>query len=108
MTTSPTPSLLRSDGFSRPATEAATKRARRVHLFLWLFPLALAVRLIGLTYHSLWFDEVMSTFWASKPAAEIWRVGLSLSQDKHPPLYYHPTASAPTVLARKPYVMPPG
>ncbi len=88
MTTSPTPSLLHSDGFSRPATEAATKRARRVHPFLWLFPLALAVRLIGLTYHSLWFDEVMSTFWASKPAAEIWRVGLSLSQDKHPPLYY--------------------
>jgi len=30
----------------------------------------------------------MSTFWAAKPAGEIWRVGLSLAQDKHPPLYY--------------------
>jgi mannosyltransferase len=53
-----------------------------------IFLVALAVRFYGLTYHSLWFDEVMSTFWAAKPAAEIWRVGLSLTQDKHPPLYY--------------------
>ncbi len=50
--------------------------------------LALALRLYHLTYHSLWFDEVMSTFWAAKPAGEIWRVGLALTQDKHPPLYY--------------------
>jgi mannosyltransferase len=49
---------------------------------------ALAVRFYGLAYHSLWFDEVMSTFWAAKPADEIWRVGLSLTQDKHPPFYY--------------------
>ena len=55
---------------------------------LALFAVALAVRLFNLTYHSLWFDEVMSTFWAAKPAAEIWRVGLTLTQDKHPPLYY--------------------
>ena len=53
-----------------------------------IFLVALAVRSYGLTYHSLWFDEVMSTFWAAKPAGEIWRVGLSLAQDKHPPLYY--------------------
>ncbi|MCU0500587.1 MAG: glycosyltransferase family 39 protein [Anaerolineae bacterium] len=53
-----------------------------------IFLVALAARLYGLTYHSLWFDEVMSTFWAAKPASEIWRVGLSLAQDKHPPLYY--------------------
>ena len=55
---------------------------------LALFAVALAVRLFNLTYHSLWFDEVISTFWAAKPAAEIWRVGLTLTQDKHPPLYY--------------------
>jgi 4-amino-4-deoxy-L-arabinose transferase-like glycosyltransferase len=55
---------------------------------LLIFIVAFVARLIGLTYHSLWFDEVMSAFWASKPAPEIWRVGLSLSQDKHPPLYY--------------------
>ncbi|MDQ1300419.1 MAG: hypothetical protein QG637_336, partial [Chloroflexota bacterium] len=50
--------------------------------------IALAARACSLTYHSLWFDEVMSTVWAAKPAGEIWRVGLALVQDKHPPLYY--------------------
>ena len=50
--------------------------------------IALAVRAYGLTFHSLWFDEVMSTIWAARPAGEIWRVGLALVQDKHPPLYY--------------------
>jgi mannosyltransferase len=55
---------------------------------LVIFLVALAVRFYELTYHSLWFDEVMSTFWAAKPVGEILRVGLSLAQDKHPPLYY--------------------
>jgi 4-amino-4-deoxy-L-arabinose transferase-like glycosyltransferase len=60
----------------------------------WGWPLtaillvALAARAYGLTFHSLWFDEVMSTLWAARPAGEIWRVGLALVQDKHPPLYY--------------------
>jgi 4-amino-4-deoxy-L-arabinose transferase-like glycosyltransferase len=53
-----------------------------------IFVLALALRCFALNYHSLWFDEVMSTFWASQPVGEVWRVGLSLTQDKHPPLYY--------------------
>ncbi len=53
-----------------------------------LFGLALALRLYHLTYHSLWFDEVMSTVWAAKPVGQIWRVGLALVEDKHPPLYY--------------------
>jgi mannosyltransferase len=53
-----------------------------------IFLLALTVRLTNLTYHSLWFDEVMSTFWASKPVEVIWGIGLSLTQDKHPPMYY--------------------
>ena len=58
------------------------------HPLTWILLLALALRLFNLTYHSLWFDEVMSTFWAAQPAGEIWRVGLALTQDKHPPLYY--------------------
>lgn len=53
-----------------------------------LFLLALAVRLWRLTYHSLWFDEAVSAYWASRPAAEIVRVGLGLTLDKHPPVYY--------------------
>jgi hypothetical protein len=72
--------------------ELPSMASRRLVLFHhplpWLILIALAVRLAGLSYHSLWFDEVMSTFWAEKPPAEIWRVGLALSQDKHPPLYY--------------------
>ncbi|MEJ5200435.1 MAG: glycosyltransferase family 39 protein, partial [Anaerolineae bacterium] len=58
------------------------------HPLSWIFLLALGVRCYGLTYHSLWFDEVVSAYWASRPAAEIWRVGMALVQDKHPPLYY--------------------
>ncbi len=53
-----------------------------------IFCLALAVRLWRLTYHSLWFDEAMSAYWAGRPAAEIVRVGLGLTLDKHPPVYY--------------------
>ena len=63
-------------------------RSRLMHPLLWLFLLALAARLVGLTYHSLWFDEVVSTVLTAKPAGEIWRSGLSFIQDKHPPLYY--------------------
>jgi 4-amino-4-deoxy-L-arabinose transferase-like glycosyltransferase len=55
---------------------------------LAILGVALAVRLYGLTYHSLWFDEVMSTVWASRSAQQIWQVGMTLVQDKHPPLYY--------------------
>lgn len=53
-----------------------------------IFAVALGLRLLNLGYHSLWFDEAMSAFWAARPASEIWRVGLALTEDKHPPLYY--------------------
>jgi 4-amino-4-deoxy-L-arabinose transferase-like glycosyltransferase len=53
-----------------------------------LFLLSLAARLWRLTYHSFWFDEAVSADWASRPAAEIIRVGLTLTVDKHPPVYY--------------------
>ena len=71
---------------TRSQTTVRVTAVRRWGVFAILL-IALAVRFYGLTYHSLWFDEVMSTFWAAKPAGEIWRVGLSLTQDKHPPLY---------------------
>ncbi|MBC8449955.1 MAG: glycosyltransferase family 39 protein [Chloroflexi bacterium] len=64
-----------------------TQRLKRCVLVGGLFLLALAVRLWQLTYHSLWFDETMSLFWAGQPVARIWDVGLHLVEDKHPPLY---------------------
>ncbi len=53
-----------------------------------LLALALGVRLWKLGDQSLWFDEAMTVFWASQPVARILHVGLTLSQDPHPPLYY--------------------
>jgi len=38
-------------------------------------------------YHSLWFDEVISVFWAKQPIVRLWQVGMLLVEDKHPPLY---------------------
>ncbi|MBK9232436.1 MAG: hypothetical protein IPO15_16695, partial [Anaerolineae bacterium] len=53
----------------------------------WLLLLALGVRL-AVDLPACWLDEVFSLFWASKPAGDIVRVGLTLTEDKHPPLYY--------------------
>jgi mannosyltransferase len=72
----------------RARLSAIALPSRATHPLPWLLLLALVVRLINLTYHSLWFDEAMSTFWAARPAAYIWRVGLSLAEDRHPPVYY--------------------
>ncbi|MBC7223343.1 MAG: glycosyltransferase family 39 protein [Anaerolineae bacterium] len=55
---------------------------------LLLTLLALALRLLRLTEHSLWFDEAMSVHWARQGVARILQVGLSLVEDKHPPGYY--------------------
>lgn len=49
---------------------------------------ALVLRLWQIGYHSLWFDEAVSVFWARQPAREILDVGLHLIRDKHPPVYY--------------------
>ncbi|MGQ9517514.1 MAG: glycosyltransferase family 39 protein [Anaerolineae bacterium] len=49
---------------------------------------ALLLRLWQIGYHSLWFDETISVFWARQPAREILDVGLHLIRDKHPPVYY--------------------
>jgi 4-amino-4-deoxy-L-arabinose transferase-like glycosyltransferase len=65
-----------------------TRSAKTAAGLLALLGIALVVRFYGLTYHSLWFDEVMSTVWAARPAGQIWQVGMTLVQDKHPPLYY--------------------
>ncbi|HIQ05600.1 MAG TPA: hypothetical protein EYH31_07865, partial [Anaerolineae bacterium] len=58
------------------------------HDLLLLTGLALVVRAWRLTYHSLWFDEAVSTWWAAQPVSRLLSVGLRLSEDKHPPLYY--------------------
>ncbi|MGQ9713245.1 MAG: glycosyltransferase family 39 protein [Anaerolineae bacterium] len=50
--------------------------------------LALALRLLQLTDHSLWFDETMSVHWARQSVGRILQVGLGLVEDKHPPGYY--------------------
>ncbi len=50
--------------------------------------LALALRLLRLTEHSLWFDEAMSVHWAHQSVGRILQVGLGLVEDKHPPGYY--------------------
>ena len=47
-----------------------------------------ALRVWKLTDQSLWYDEAMTVYWASQPLTRILHVGLTLSQDPHPPLYY--------------------
>ncbi len=67
----------------------------RQHLARWeswsvlgISLLALGVRLQNLTYHSVWFDEAMSIYWARSTPARIVEVGLNLVEDRLPPLYY--------------------
>ncbi|MEW5957197.1 MAG: glycosyltransferase family 39 protein [Chloroflexota bacterium] len=58
---------------------------------LWLlviFFIALVIRLHNLTYHSLWFDEAMSVYWARQSVPRILEVGFTLVEDRLPPLYY--------------------
>ncbi|MBI1878129.1 MAG: glycosyltransferase family 39 protein [Chloroflexi bacterium] len=57
----------------------------------WLFVItliALALRLYNLTYHSLWFDEAISVYWARQSVPRILEVGFTLVEDRLPPLYY--------------------
>jgi hypothetical protein len=63
-------------------------RATRAWPPLALTLLALAVRLQQLTYHSLWFDEAMSVYWARSGIARILEVSMNLVEDRLPPLYY--------------------
>ena len=65
-----------------------SRSAKTAAGLLAILGVALSVRLYGLTYHSFWFDEAMSTFWAARPAGYIWQVGTTMALDKHPPLYY--------------------
>ena len=66
----------------------SSQKSKHYALLGGLLLLALGVRFWRLTYHSLWFDETMSVFWANQPAARIWEVGIHLVEDRHPPLYY--------------------
>lgn len=57
-------------------------------LLLTAILIGLALRLYNLTYHSLWFDEAISVHWARQSAPRIIEVGLTLVEDRLPPLYY--------------------
>jgi 4-amino-4-deoxy-L-arabinose transferase-like glycosyltransferase len=50
--------------------------------------LALAARLWGIDYHSLWFDESVSMTWARSTPDYAWESTFQLVKDKHPPAYY--------------------
>lgn len=65
-----------------------TGNARWTWSLILLFLLGLAIRFWQIDYHSLWFDETMSVFWARQSLREITDVGLHLVKDKHPPVYY--------------------
>ncbi len=60
---------------------------RRV-LPLVIILFAFALRSYNLTYHSLWFDEAVSVYWAKQTVPRILEVGFSLVEDRLPPLYY--------------------
>ncbi|MDM8527913.1 glycosyltransferase family 39 protein [Anaerolineales bacterium HSG24] len=57
-------------------------------LILFIILLAFALRLYNLTYHSLWFDESVSVYWAKQDVSRIIEVGFTLEEDRLPPLYY--------------------
>lgn len=50
--------------------------------------LAFGLRLYHLTWHSLWFDEAVSVYWARQSVPRILEVGFALVEDRLPPLYY--------------------
>ncbi len=50
--------------------------------------LAALVRGWRLTYHSFWFDEIVSLGWAAQDPATIWAKTFALVEEKHPPAYY--------------------
>ncbi len=50
--------------------------------------IAFTLRLLNLTYHSFWFDEAVSVYWARQSIPRILEVGFLLVEDRLPPLYY--------------------
>ena len=58
----------------------------------WLIVVTILVgamlRVTNLTYHSIWFDEAVSIRWATSSAPRIIEVGMTLVEDRLPPLYY--------------------
>jgi len=49
---------------------------------------AALTRFWRLEFHSFWFDEAVSLAWARAEPADILRLTMQLSHDKHPPVYY--------------------
>jgi mannosyltransferase len=75
------------------AVGAVCNRDYIPYLSWWSFAsfvviVALAVRAYQLTYHSLWFDEAVSVYWARQEVPHIIQVSMNLVEDKLPPLYY--------------------
>ncbi len=62
--------------------------ARPRSLLLAILFLALALRLFGLTYHSLWLDESVSIKWARMSTGDILAYTTNMTEDAHPPLSY--------------------
>lgn len=56
--------------------------------FIAIILIAFGVRFYNLTYHSLWFDEAVSVYWARQSVPRILEVGFTLMEDRLPPLYY--------------------
>jgi len=61
---------------------------RQTIIFIAIILLAFGLRLYNLTYHSLWFDEAISVYWAKQTVPRILDVGFTLIEDRLPPLYY--------------------
>jgi 4-amino-4-deoxy-L-arabinose transferase-like glycosyltransferase len=57
-------------------------------LLLAILALALALRLFGLTYHSLWLDESVSVKWGRMATGDILAHTTNMREDAHPPLSY--------------------
>ena len=57
-------------------------------LLLAILFLALALRMFGLTYHSLWMDESVSIKWGRMATGDILAHTTNMREDAHPPLSY--------------------
>lgn len=74
--------------FPAPATRARLARLPAYWLDVSLILLGLVTRLWRLGYHSFWFDESVSLYWAGSDLSHTWAVTMRLVEEKHPPGYY--------------------
>ena len=55
---------------------------------LFVITIAILTRFWRLNYHSIWFDEAVSLFWAKADFSYMLRTTFLLVEEKHPPVYY--------------------